>query len=331
MDLLNERVALLKALADPSRLILVNALLLKPSCVEELAERLRRAPSTISFHLKKLEEARLVTKSKAQYYQLYELRPDLLAMSLKDLVTLPAGDDAAEQKREQRYRKQVLAAFFSSGVLQQLPKKWRKRRVVLEQFLSRFEPGRAYPEHEVNDRIRPVFSDYCTIRRLLVDEGYLTRDGQIYRLEPLAAEAAAPSESEPPRKPEEKPPMAPTNQAELKRSYKLTPVRAGLFQIRNTRTGMLLLVSARNLRGPFNKHRFLLSAGMHPNAALQKDWSQQGPETFAFEILEAFERKDNDPAFHLADELDLLEAAWLEKLTGSGTPLYNEERAILRD
>ncbi|MGZ3670719.1 MAG: ArsR family transcriptional regulator [Bdellovibrionota bacterium] len=55
---LDERIAILKSLADATRLHLVNALLEKPHCVEDLAERLRRSPSTISFHLRLLEEAR---------------------------------------------------------------------------------------------------------------------------------------------------------------------------------------------------------------------------------------------------------------------------------
>ncbi|MGK3962785.1 ArsR family transcriptional regulator [Sorangium sp. So ce118] len=33
----------------------MNALLERPHCAEELAERLGRAPSTVSFHLRKLD------------------------------------------------------------------------------------------------------------------------------------------------------------------------------------------------------------------------------------------------------------------------------------
>ncbi|WP_437961212.1 ArsR family transcriptional regulator [Sorangium sp. So ce119] len=43
---------MLEALADASRLQVVNALLERPHCAEELAERLGRAPSTVSFHLR---------------------------------------------------------------------------------------------------------------------------------------------------------------------------------------------------------------------------------------------------------------------------------------
>ncbi|MCE5247227.1 ArsR family transcriptional regulator, partial [bacterium] len=49
---LERRAELFKALADPTRLQVVNALLERPHCAEELSGRLRRAPSTISFHLR---------------------------------------------------------------------------------------------------------------------------------------------------------------------------------------------------------------------------------------------------------------------------------------
>ena len=44
----------------------------------------------------------------------------------------------------------------------------------------------------MNERIRTLFQDHCTIRRMLIEEGYMTRDGQTYRLGPTAAAAPEP-------------------------------------------------------------------------------------------------------------------------------------------
>ena len=66
-----DTIQLLKALADRSRIRIVNALDGKPQYVEELSERLNLAPSTVSFHLKKLEDAGLVHSKKEQYYTVY--------------------------------------------------------------------------------------------------------------------------------------------------------------------------------------------------------------------------------------------------------------------
>ena len=112
------------------------------------------------------------------------------------------------------------------------------------------------------------------------------------------------------------------SRAELRRAYKETPIQAGIFQIKNTRNGKILLGSSTNLRGPLNKHRFMLSIGRHHNADLQQDWNQYGAEAFTFEILEIVQASD-DPAFHLEDELTLLEQIWLEKLQSAGECGYN--------
>jgi hypothetical protein len=112
------------------------------------------------------------------------------------------------------------------------------------------------------------------------------------------------------------------SRAAIKRAYKETPRRAGVFQIKNTVTRKALLGSSTNLHGPLNKHRFMLSIGRHDNKALQDDWNRLGPEAFVFEVLQAIEPSD-DPLFSLEDELALLEQIWLEKLHPFGAQGYN--------
>ncbi len=310
------KVALLKALADTSRLTVVSALAERPHCVEELAQRLGRAASTISFHLRKLDEAGLVTRQRTQYYVVYALRADLFDLTLRQLVTTPDGSADRERKRLEKVRKDVLRTFIKGGVLTQLPKQWRKRRFVLEVFLDKFEPGRIYPEREVDERIHTMFDDHCTIRRLLVDEGYMTRQGGSYRrVGASSSEHKSMGDG-----------SMETNK-ELKRKYLETPKRAGVFQVRNVVDNKVLLGSSTNLHGPLNKHRFMLSTGAHDNAALQADWKRLGPDAFAFEELEVVKVKD-DPAFSLEDELTLLEELWLEKLSPMAPHGYNTNRRI---
>ncbi len=113
--------------------------------------------------------------------------------------------------------------------------------------------------------------------------------------------------------------------AELKRAYKEAPRQAGVYQIKNLRSGQVLLGSSTNLHGPLNRHRFMLSIGRHPNAALQEDWNRLGTDAFSFEILEVVKPSD-DPSFSLDDELTLLEQIWLEKLGLPGEHGYNQGR-----
>ena len=114
---------------------------------------------------------------------------------------------------------------------------------------------------------------------------------------------------------------------ELKREYRERPKPAGVFQIKNTVNGKILLGSSLNLEGPLNSHRFMLSIGKHRNELLQKEWNEFGPSKFAFEILEVVKLKD-DPNFNLIDELTLLEQIWLEKLRPFGERGYNMDEKI---
>jgi len=110
--------------------------------------------------------------------------------------------------------------------------------------------------------------------------------------------------------------------ADLRRAFKESPRQSGIFQIKNTQNGKILLGSSTNLHGPLNKHRFILSIGRHDNTALQDDWNYYGAEAFTFEILEIVKAKD-DPTFDLNDELTLLEQIWMEKLQPMGERGYN--------
>jgi len=100
---------------------------------------------------------------------------------------------------------------------------------------------------------------------------------------------------------------------ELNREYVERVKPAGIYQVKNTANGKMLLGSSLNLEGPLNRHKFMLKIGSHTNKTLQNDWNELGADAFVFEILEEVQMKD-DPNFNLQDELTLLEMIWLEKL-----------------
>jgi len=114
---------------------------------------------------------------------------------------------------------------------------------------------------------------------------------------------------------------------ELKRAYKEREKPAGVFQVRNTLNGKVLLGSSLNLEGPLNSHKFMLTIGRHRNGELQGEWNEFGADKFEFEILEVVKVKD-DPAFSVNDELTLLEEIWLEKLKPFGARGYNQDTRI---
>ncbi len=114
---------------------------------------------------------------------------------------------------------------------------------------------------------------------------------------------------------------------ELKRAYMERVKPAGVFCIRNTVTGKVLLGSSLNLDGALNRHRFMLSQASHYNQALQRDWTLHGGGAFVFEILERVEISQ-EPNFDVEEGLTRLEQKWLEKLEPSGAESYNSDTHI---
>lgn len=114
---------------------------------------------------------------------------------------------------------------------------------------------------------------------------------------------------------------------DLKQAYKEREKQAGVFQVKNTVNGKILLGSSLNLDGPLNRHKFMLTIGGHRNQALQQEWNEYGPDKFVFEILEVVQVKD-ESNFKLDEELKLLEEIWLEELQPFGERGYNTDTNI---
>src|SRR6058998_1365445 len=76
----------------------------------------------------------------------------------------------------------VLRNFLVDGRLVSIPAHRSKRRVVLDFLSQQFEPGKAYPERDVNMKLGLYHRDYAALRRYLVDEEFLERrDGFYWR------------------------------------------------------------------------------------------------------------------------------------------------------
>ena len=66
-------------------------------------------------------------------------------------------------------------AFVRDGRITALPAKRSRRRLLLDQVAQAFEPGRKYPEAEVDQVLKAVFDDHCALRRYLIDEEFMSR------------------------------------------------------------------------------------------------------------------------------------------------------------
>ncbi|HEX9022213.1 MAG TPA: metalloregulator ArsR/SmtB family transcription factor [Geobacteraceae bacterium] len=325
----DKSIAIMKALADQSRLAIVNSLLERSQYVEEIASRHDLAPSTVSFHLRKLEQAGLVTSRKEQYYVVFRANDRVFDTTLRQLVTSHPISREHQENRMEEYRRKVLASFFRDGRLEKLPAQHKKRLIVLEQFALRFEPGRRYGEQEVTGLIMPLFDDYCTVRRLLVDEGLVKRDGARYWRQ---SQAGASPEGMPWPPPTANTPAGKQKKdkrAEIKRMLRENRPDMGVYQIRNGTNGRIYVGSSRNLEGTRTSRLFQLRMGKAVfSGELQKELDEFGADSFEFSVLGLLERAEQSA--NVEQALAALELHWLEKLQPFGERGYNSAKAFAR-
>lgn len=177
-----DAIKLFKCLSDKSRLQILKSLSKEDMYVERLAERLGLTPATISFHLKKLEDAKAVTSYKEQYYTMYSLCKDVFMTNILDIINEESEVIDQQKQREDAYREKVIKTFFEYGRLKAIPAQRKKQRICLEEIAKAFAFDTEYDEKEVNEIILRFHDDFCTIRRDMISEHIMERDGQIYKL-----------------------------------------------------------------------------------------------------------------------------------------------------
>jgi len=168
-----DAATLVGLLADPTRLKVVAALALGAGTLEEVAEASGLPLKDVALAARRLARAGLVRRD-GRALELHAEAFGAAARAAAEAAPPPErlSDDPAEDA--------VLSAFVRDGRLVSIPAQQSKRRVVLEHLVRVFEAGVRYPEREVNALLGVWHSDYAALRRYLVDEGLLSRDGGEY-------------------------------------------------------------------------------------------------------------------------------------------------------
>lgn len=167
---------LLRTLLDPDRLTVVGAVARVPRSTAEVAAETGVPERDVLRTLGPLVHAGYVRRVDGEgatdAYLLDEVAWREVAQQLPQAppVDPRIGFGMTEDERG------VLARFFTGERLEGLPAQRGKRLVVLERLALEFEPGERYLEPEVNDRLARFNDDYTSLRRALVDEGFLDRE-----------------------------------------------------------------------------------------------------------------------------------------------------------
>ena len=106
--------------------------------------------------------------------ELVEPEPDSVARCRE------LADPAAVAEVEDPALRKVLRAYLTAGRMPVMPRAGAKRRLLLAYLATAFEPGLKYSEHQVNATVAVWHPDVAALRRYLVDEGLLSREGGVY-------------------------------------------------------------------------------------------------------------------------------------------------------
>ncbi|WP_147534673.1 DUF2087 domain-containing protein [Bacillus marasmi] len=133
---------------------------------------------------------RFVLKEKERQAKMFLTMMELLKEKDEHAPTLLAPHKTATMIDE-RYnvtsqeKEEILAKFFPEGTdgsLKTFPKKEKHKLVILQEITKRLKRDYLYSEKQLNEIIKPIFEDFVTIRRYLIEYGFIDRklDGSQY-------------------------------------------------------------------------------------------------------------------------------------------------------
>ncbi|UQZ86805.1 hypothetical protein SK3146_06098 [Paenibacillus konkukensis] len=221
--------------------------------------------------------------------------------------TIAIRDDRFDV-RDEELQTAILSYFKEGpdGPLARFPSKEKRKFMVLCHLIGRFDRGRTYSEKEVNEVLLAAYHDYVTLRRYLIEYGFMEResDGSAYWVKEGA------------------PALSAERRKQLVKAYQEMNRPMGVYAIRNKADGKMLVGSSVNLDAIWDRTRFELEMKGHRNKRLQQDWKEFGEDSFTFEVLELIEEPKSNPKA-IADDLAALEAKWIERLQPFGEKGYN--------
>jgi hypothetical protein len=171
-----EAATLLGLLADDDRLRVVAALVLGARTPAEVAAAAGLAVPRAGKALARLTSGGLVDQEHDGYVLVADRFKEALATIERSAPTPePPSGLGPDADR-------VLRSFMRNGRLTRIPTTHSKRMVVLDFLAGLFEPGQAYPEPAVNEKLAAYHPDVAALRRYLVDEDFMhRRDGFYWR------------------------------------------------------------------------------------------------------------------------------------------------------
>jgi len=165
--------------SNESRLRLIGHLANGERSVGELAQLLGLKEPTVSHHLAELKGLGLVEARAEGNLRIYRLNTRVLETISKDIFAQP-NLAALVPRSELSEDERILRTWVKNGRLVDIPAQEKKKQVVVRWLAEQIDPERRWTEREFNQWLAQFNEDYATLRRYLVDGGYMARENGIY-------------------------------------------------------------------------------------------------------------------------------------------------------
>jgi hypothetical protein len=173
-----DAAAIAGLLADDGRRRVVAALVLGSATVDEIRRATGLTTREVASALARLVAGELVVRGEDGDHVLLgeAFRLAAVAAAPERPAPDPTGDAPEDEAR-------VLRTYFRAGKLTQWPAQRSKKLIVLDRLAQEFDVGVRYSERQVNAILRRFHPDVASLRRYLVDEGFLDREaaGEYWR------------------------------------------------------------------------------------------------------------------------------------------------------
>jgi len=173
-------VSLASALFDIDRLRIAAALSNGPANRMELAEKVGLSHRELIRQLDLLQYFRLArpenpSAGQPDHYTRYVLNEDGFRQARQAMAKYRGQKPRPTDKREL-----TIETFMPGGKLTAFPLKNEQIVIILDEVVEKFELEKQYTEKQVNVILEEINEDYCSLRRLLIDYRYLSRNKGIY-------------------------------------------------------------------------------------------------------------------------------------------------------
>lgn len=165
--------------SNESRLKIIGYLANKERSVGELAELLNLKEPTVSHHLAELKGLGLVDVRAEGTMRIYQLNARALEAISKDIFARP-NLAAMVPKSDLTEEERVLRVWVKDGRIVDIPAQEKKKQFIMRWLAQQIDPERRWTEREFNELMAQYNEDFATLRRYLVESGYVARDKGIY-------------------------------------------------------------------------------------------------------------------------------------------------------